>query len=167
MDEPRHQSAVPDAPPEGQAGLVAGLQKLIPTARLHLAVLSPSLSSAVYGHPEIVGLLKQFLLSSSRTELRVLVAHPQSAMQKAHLLVELGRQLSSRVHFRQLGAEQPDIDEELVIADEAGWLQRSPALNLQTSVYLQASLNARLQLRRYNPMWERAVPAREFYVLGI
>lgn len=166
MDETQHQSASPDAPLEGQAGLVAGLQRLIPTARQRLAILSPSLPASAYGQPEIVDLLRQFLLSSPRAQLRVLVASSQ-AVQKAHLLIELGRQLSSRVHFRQLTEDQAGIDEELVIADEASWLQRRPALQLQTAVYLQASLNARLQLRRYDPMWERAVPAREFYVLGI
>lgn len=149
------------------AGLTAGLKQLIPVARQRIAILSPRLPAAAYGDPEAVELIRRFLLSSPHTQLRVLVEAAQPAMQKAHLLVELGRQLSSRVHFRQLVEEQRGIDEELVIADEAGWLQRRPSLALQTFVHPQASLNARLQLRRYDPLWERAEPAREFYVLGI
>ncbi|MDP9141374.1 MAG: hypothetical protein M3O62_11360 [Pseudomonadota bacterium] len=153
--------------PQGQAGFTEALKQLLPVARQRVAILSPELPASSYGDADVVELIKQFLLSNDRSQLRVLVESPDRTMKQAHRLVELGRQVSSRVEFRQLTDEQRGIDEELVIADEAAWMQRAPKLNLQTSLYLQASLNARLQLRRYDELWDRAVPARDFYVLGI
>ncbi len=164
MDE--HPSQTAD-PLQGQAGFTEALKQLLPVARQRLAILSPVLPASSYGDADVVELIKQFLLSSTHTSLRVLVESPDRTMKQAHRLVELGRQLSSRVEFRQLAEEQRGIDEELVIADETAWMQRAPQLNLQTTLHLRASLNARLQLRRYDELWSRAVPAREFYVLGI
>lgn len=167
MDESPAPSAAPAESHEGQAGFTDALRQLIPVARLRLAILSPALPAVSYGEAAVVELIKRFLLASTHTQVRVLVATPEQTMKQAHRLVELGRQLSSRVEFRQLAEEQRGIDEELVVADEAAWLQRAPQLNLRSNLHLQASLNARLQLRRYNALWERSIPAREFYTLGI
>ncbi len=164
MDE--HPSQAAD-PLQGQAGFIAALKQLLPVATQRLAILSPALPASSYGDADVVELIKQFLLSSHRVQLRVLVESPDRTMKQAHRLVELGRRLSSRVEFRQLAEEQYGVDEELVIADESAWMQRAPQLNLQTNLYLGASLNARLQLRRYDELWSRATPAREFYALGI
>lgn len=167
MDESPVPSDASSDSHEGQAGFTEALRQLTPVARLRLAILSPMLPAVSYGDAAVVESLKQFLLSAPHARLRVLVATPEAAMKQAHRLVELGRQLSSRVEFRQLAEEQRDIDEELVVADEAAWLQRAPRLNLRSNLHLQASLNARLQLRRYDALWERSTLAREFYALGI
>ncbi len=168
MDEiPSPPASPAKQPKDGQAGFAEALLQLVPAARQQLAILSPVLPAVSYGDAVAVELIKQFLLSSARARMRVLVASPDRTMKQAHRLIELGRQISSRVEFRQLAEEQRGIDEELVIADETAWIQRAPQLNLRTNLHLQASLNARLQLRRYEALWNRAAPAREFYTLGI
>ncbi|TXH03559.1 MAG: hypothetical protein E6R07_11960 [Nevskiaceae bacterium] len=154
-------------PAEGQAGFLRCAAALAAGARLQLTLLSQNLDRRTYGDEAFIEPLTRFLLSSARARLRVLVRHPGQAMLKGHRLVELGRQLSSRVEFRELPPERQLIEREYLIADEAALLIRESPQELLARYYPQAPLLAREQLREFETLWQESPSAMEFRDLRI
>lgn len=142
------------------AGLVAG-------ARRQIAILSYRLEPALYGAEPVVDAVRSFVLSHERTRVRILVNQPDLAMRRAHRLVELARRLSSRVEFRELTEEQRGIVDDCVITDVEGVWRRERPEQLESRLFRHAPLEARLQLRRFDPLWDESPPARAFTELRL
>ncbi len=161
--------------PEKEAvTVVTGIEAFIDCARqmaeaahLDVALLSHSLDARVFGDDAFVDKLQAFVLRQERSRLRVLVNAPELAMRKSHRLVELGRRVSSRVHFRQLADDQKGVVEEYLIVDEKLLLQRDAADQLDARYYAYAPLAARQRLQAFNILWEAALPAQEFRELRL
>ncbi len=156
------------------ATVVSGMEAFVDRARqmagaayLDVALLSHGLDARVFGDDVFVDRLQAFILGQDRSRLRVLVNAPELAMRKSHRLVELGRRVSSRVHFRQLADDQKGIVEEYLIVDEKQLLQRDAADQLDARYYAYAPLAARQRLQLFNALWEAALPAQEFRELRL
>ena len=151
----------------GRSDWIAAVEELAANVRMELVVLSHAFDAAVYGTETVVEQVKAFCLAHERASVRVLVNQPALAMRSAHRFVELGRRLPSRIHFRQLDEEDRGVMEELVIADGRSVLRRESPDQLEARYLTDAPLDARLRLKAFDELWERAVPAREFSELKI
>jgi len=156
------------------ATVVTGIEAFIDRARqmaeaahLDVALLSHGLDVRVFGDEQFVDKLQALVLRQERSQLRILVNAPELAMRKAHRLVELGRRVSSRIHFRQLADDQKGVIEEYLIVDEKQLLQRDAADQLEARYYAYAPLAARQRQQTFNALWDAALPAQEFRELRL
>jgi hypothetical protein len=136
-------------------------------AQREVALLSYALDPRGFGSDAFAERLQAFALGSSRSRIRILVNQPQQALRNAPRLIELSRRLSSRIHCRQLPETQRLLLTEYLICDERSLLFRERHDQLQAQCHPEAPLQARRQLREFNPLWEEALPAREFSELRI
>lgn len=164
----------PAGPQASAAALIGGLdaclettRKLVAGAQLQLRVLSQELDRRVWSDPEVVESLRVFALRSQRAELRILVNRPQRAAQRGHRLVELARQLPSRIAIRELNEERRGLVEEFAVADEQALIYRRHHDNLDAQWCAYAPLDARRLRRRFDLLWDESPPARELAVLGL
>ncbi len=162
------------SPAHGDGEVRVGLQAyadacvtVVGDARMQVAVLSHDLDARVFGSAAFVDAARSFCLAHAHAVLRILVRHPALAMRDANRLVELGRRLPSRIQFRQPDEQDHAVVEELVIADERSLLCRERHDQMETTLLRHAPLDARLKLKFFNELWERAQPAREFSELKI
>jgi hypothetical protein len=149
---------------EAQAAAVLQLAQL---AYVEIAILSHGFEARLYGADALAERVKQFCLAHERARVRVLVNQPALAMREAHRLIELGRRLPSRMAFRQLDEEDRGVVEDLVIADGRSVLRREAPNQIEARLWIETPLEARLRLKTFDELWERAVPAREFSELKI
>lgn len=159
--------AVPSECIEGAAAYIQRAQQMIEAAHTDLALFSHGLDHRIYGGEEFSETLKRFILRHRRARLRVLVHTPALAMRRGHRLVELGRRLSSRVEFRQLGGENLKLGEEYLLADARVLLHKEAHADLEARYYAQDPLKGREMQRTFEALWQESVPAREFTDLKI
>lgn len=149
-------------PVSGQAEFLQRAAEMARATRLTLNLFSQNLDRRTYGSDDFIAPLTRFLLSHQRARLRVIVRSPAQAMLKGHRLVELGRQLSSRIEFRELTPERQLIEREYLVADESALLIRESPQELLARYYPHAPLQAREQLREFEMLWQESPPAAEF-----
>lgn len=151
----------------GLAQNIAALADLVGGTRRQLAILSYRLEPALYGAEPVIDAVRAFVLNHERTRVRILVNQPDLAMRRAHRLVELARRLSSRIEFRELTEERRGIVDDCVITDVEGVWRRERPEQLESRLFRHAPLEARLQLRRFDPLWDESPPARAFTELRL
>ena len=154
-------------PANGQAEFLQCAAQLAASATQTIAVFSQNLDRRTYGSDDFLAPLTRFLLSHQRARLRVLVRTPAQTMLKGHRLIELGRQISSRIEFRELLPERQMIEREFLIADESALLVRESPQELTARYFAHAPLLARAQLREFEMWWQESPPAAEFRDLKI
>ena len=145
----------------GSAAFAECATKLVAGARNEVAIQSYGFDPRVYGTEAFADAVRAFVLMHRRARLRVLVNQPRLAMRRAHRVVELGRQLSSRIEFREMLPERKELVQECVIADLRSFLLRPSTDHLESKFWADAPLSARERLRTFNALWEESVPAQE------
>jgi hypothetical protein len=160
----------PTAKYEVVSGLAAYTEcalKVVAEARMELALFTHTMDRRIYGSDAFVHAVRVFALQHRRARARIIVHSPAIAMRGAHRLVELGRVIASRIEFRQLPEERREMAQEYLVADERSFIHKPSHDALEAKYYAYAPLDARFQLREFNPLWEEATPAREFTDLRI
>lgn len=140
---------------------------IMAAAHVELCLFSHALDHRIYGCEEFSETLKRFILQHRRARLRVLVHSPALAMRRGHRLIELGRALSSRIEFRQLGDENLKLREEYLLADQRSLLYKEAHGDIEARYFESDPLQGRAQMRIFEPLWQESVPAREFTDLKI
>ena len=162
------------APQPGEPQLLEGLEAfsdaavaLVGQAERTLRIRSYELDRRIYARPAMVDAVRSFVLKHDRARLQVLISAPaRTARMGGHRLVELGRQLSSRIEFRSVpesGAQQrPDL---VAIDSQQLLLRRHP--DDREAQWHQDPRLARLTEDDFDELWQLASPAQELRRLGI
>lgn len=150
----------------GLAEAVVAVRGTIERARNELAILSCRFEPALYGDATVVEAFSRLALRHERVRIRILVNAPDQAMRRAHRLVEFARKLTSRIEFRELPEDQRGLVEDWVIADSAAVWRRDNPEQLESRLF-DSPLEARLQLRQFDPLWEMSTPARALMQLHL
>ena len=138
---------------QGRAAFAAKAVQLVRAARQELLLRSDALDRALYGGEDFYNAVKDFLLSSERARLCVLVRQPQQAVHNAARLIELGQRLSSRVEFREPTAEQGEIDPaEWLIADRRALLERRSPESLEAQFWAEEPQRGKLQGEEFDAL---------------
>jgi hypothetical protein len=146
----------------GRAEFAAAVLGLASTARREIDLLSYDLDRDVYGSIELVDTIKNILLASQRTQMRVLLNQPKRAVLTGHRLIELGRAISSRIEFRELPHERiNDNRGELMIVDQRALLEKREQGALYASVWPDNPLLAAMRGEYFEILWSESEPAQE------
>ena len=87
-----------------------------------------------------------------------MVFEPQIIMKYGHRLVDMMLDLTSFIEFRVPSYEYDDFDESLFVADETGYILRTSAERYEGHVNFNDKRSARILMKKFEEMWEKAKP---------
>lgn len=171
MSEDAGQRPDEEAVPEytlisGRVALREAILALIAESRMTLNVLSYDLHHDIWAAPDTVEAVRRFCLQHDRARVNIIINQPRRTMAAGHRLVEFGRQLSSRIEFREIPHDRRDQVEDCVIGDGRRMVLRERPDDVEARVY-QLAGPARLKNERFEAIWPHALPARELQQLRV
>lgn len=153
---------------EGRGEFALTALAIAQSARRQLLLLTYDFDRRLYGGDAFVEAVKRFVLADDHAHLHVLINQPRLAVQGGHRLIELGRQLPSRIQFRELLEERVLTHRgELLIADQRAVLERREPDALYARYTPEAALMGKQRSGEFLQLWDESPTARELRVLGL
>jgi hypothetical protein len=141
---------------------------LVASAARYIDLLSFQLEGEAYGAADFVNPVKRLLLDSPMARLRVLLNRPGNATGRGHALVQLGRQMTSQIEFRELLPERcNDCRGELLIVDRRGLLIRREQGDLAATLWPSAPDLGKQKSEYFEAIWAESPPASDLRSLNI
>jgi predicted GNAT family N-acyltransferase len=133
------------------------LLSVLAAARRELIIVSPTLDRALFGAPEAVESISNYVRRTAQPVVRILVEDARAIAGGGHPLLELARRLPSKVHMRR---QPPDIPEgtpaHFVVADTTSlWVVQDRDV-LSGFANLHDRVEARRLLDVFNHLYDRA-----------
>jgi phosphatidylserine/phosphatidylglycerophosphate/cardiolipin synthase-like enzyme len=132
---------------------------LISKASREIVIMTRDLDPKVFDDSEIISALRDFLLSSRRVRLRILLKQPDAIARRGHRLLELTQRLTSFTEIRVPAAEFSTHNTAYVVVDEVGILYRSFADRFEASVSFNDRNLAREKMREFEEIWQTSAEA--------
>ena len=132
---------------------------LISQASREVVIMTRDLDPKVFDDSEIILAMREFLLSSRRVRLRILVKQPETVARRGHRLVELTQRLTSFAEIRVPAAEFSSHNTAYVVVDGQGIVYRGFADRFDASISFNDRNLAREKLHEFDEMWQTSVEA--------
>lgn len=134
---------------------------LVRQARREVIIMSRHLDAVVFDNVDASTALREFILQSRRTRLRVLVKDPDPAVRAGHRLIELSQRLSSFAEIRVPTPEHGNYNAAFLVADGRGVVYRGLADRYEATVCFSHPALAGDCARQFEAMWDtsRSDPA--------
>lgn len=132
---------------------------LISQASRDIVIMTRDLDPKVFNDRDIILAMREFLLSSRRVRLRILVKQPETIARRGHRLLELTQRLTSFAEIRVPAPEFRNHNSAYVVVDGLGILYRGVADRFDASVSFTDRNLAREMLREFDEMWQSSVEA--------
>lgn len=142
-------------------------QTLAENVHRELLIFSRDLEPAVLDQEDFLDAVRQFLIRSRHTRLRVLVQDPTRAIREGHGLVRLAARLTSHVGLHRPHRDDAGHSDAFIVADNTGFLYRPMADRLEGRWHAYDPPEARRLNKRFTEMWQRSEPEPEFRRLGV
>lgn len=133
---------------------------LVGQARRQVCLLSPALDPLLYGRAEFVSALREFLLTSTRARLRILVHDGQLPMRRGHPVVPVLRRFSSQAECRRVAEDFREQPDSMLLADGRLLVHRPDPAAYEGHVDVDPQ-RARSAQARFDEVWEHSEPDRE------
>ena len=127
---------------------------MIRQAAREIVLVSRHLDASLYDNHETSEALRDFVLQSRRTRVRILVKEPEVARQHGHRVVELAQRLSSYIDIRVPAGEYHGYNAAFLVADQTGAVYRSMADRYEATVTFGDRHAAGELMRQFDEMWE-------------
>lgn len=134
----------------------------ISASRRYVDLLAGDADLPAYKTAEFIESVKQLVLSSPHSRVRILLLTPQTVVSDGHALVELALRLSSHMEVRVLAPEFQGEAEGLLIADHRHCLQRHDPRRCSGTAYFNAPRRAKHLLNGFEDLWNCAEPDPNF-----
>ena len=141
--------------------------RLVSLTRRTLDLITPDLEPPVYDQLPFIDALKRLALQSRVARIRILVQDNSLIRQQGHRLVELAQRLPSTIEIRKPDREFRDFAESFLLADDAGYLQRSLLERYEASACFNDRLKVSQLQEIFTDAWERGEPDRELVRLHL
>jgi hypothetical protein len=152
----------------GRREFAEAASSLVGNGLRYIDLLSYQLEHDAYGVQDFVNPVKRLLLGSPMARLRVLLNQPRLAVGRGHALIELGRQMTSQIEFRELLGERcNDCRGELLIVDRRGLLIRREQGDLDAALWRDAPDRGKQKSEYFDSIWAESPPAQDLRSLGI
>lgn len=126
-----------------------------------LRIFSRDLDAALYDQYEFLESVRRLALANPRAPVHILVVDAAPAVRRGHRLLELARQLSSRIAIRRIPAEFHHHTEAYLLADDQGYVLRSHADLTEGSADFAAPSRVRRLLEQFEHIWDRSAEPPE------
>ena len=125
-------------------------------ATRRVRILSHDMDAALYDRLDFLGSVRRLALTHPRAPVQILVFDAGSAVRSGHRLIELARQLSSRIAIRRIPAESHQQTEAYLLADESGYVLRHQPDLFEGTADFAAPTSVRRMLEQFEQHWERS-----------
>ena len=132
--------------------------RLAAQAARKLDLISRELDPLIYDSAEFIEMVRGLPLKNSFSEIRIVVAEPQSIVRRGHRLVNLAGMLSSFIQMRKLPKNLKNFGENILIVDETGYLQRENEARFDARVSFNDRRQSRVFSELFNSIWHNAEP---------
>ncbi len=132
-----------------------------------LALFSRDLEPLLYDKEEFIKVVQALAARSRMSRIRVVSIDPGASIRAGHRLMNLAQRFSSYIEVRRAAHDHAALAETYLIADETALLFRPISTRYEGYADVHAPLEARLHLRDFEGIWEKAEPDPEFRRLGI
>lgn len=129
---------------------------LVRQARREVMIMSRHLDAVLFDNTETTTALREFVLQSRRTRLRILVKDPAPAVRAGHRLIDLCQRLSSFAEIRVPAPEFGNYNAAFLVADGRGVVHRGLADRYEATVAFSEPGLAGECVRQFDEMWETA-----------
>jgi hypothetical protein len=123
-------------------------------AARELRIFSRDLDAPLYDHLPFLDALRRVSLRGTHTPVRILLFDAGPAVRTGHRLVELARQLTSRILIRRVPTEFHQHTEAYLLADECGYVLRRLAEVYEGTAEFDAPLPVRRLRERFERIWD-------------
>jgi len=135
------------------------------TAR-ELRIFSRDLDPWLYDQTDFLESVRQLALRSPRSLVEILVLDTEPAIHQGHRLIELARQLTSRIQIRCPPEELQQQVKAYLIADDKGYVLRPLADVFEGVADFSAPMQVRRMRRDFHDSWERSSRCPELITFG-
>ncbi|MGH8127541.1 MAG: GNAT family N-acetyltransferase [Gammaproteobacteria bacterium] len=143
----------------GHDRLASALLHLARSARHEFALYAPDLAPRLTDSNEFAAALKDVALSSSRSSIRLLGKEVRSAAQAGHAVLRVVTALPSYCALHLVCAEDEPTDEVYAFNDAGDAFHQPRIESYSGTLTLDSPLAVRELQRRFEPLWERSLPA--------
>lgn len=144
---------------EGLDALRAAVVEVAAGARRELQILSSDLQAALYDQQPFLDAIRRLVTSGRRPTIRILVLDVATAVTSGHRLIELARQLSSFIEIRRLDPDDADVAETFLLVDRLIFIRQPVTASGRVAILAtRAPLEGRELARRFEELWQRALP---------
>ncbi|MCE3253798.1 MAG: hypothetical protein K0Q67_2818 [Cellvibrio sp.] len=142
-------------------------EQLIKQSRRSIAILTRDLDALVYGTPECVQQLSDFVRSSRNAQVQILIKDTKPAIETGHLLTKLAQRLSSKILVRKMTQEPNNKEMGFMLGDTDKLLYKNDDA-LHRGFFNNAAASEIKGLREeFNYLWQYSEPEPEFQSLHI
>jgi len=131
-----------------------------------LRIFSRDLDPWLYDKTDFLESVRQLALRSPRSLIEILVLDTEPAIHHGHRLVELARQLTSRIQIRCPPEELRQQVEAYLIADDKGYVLRPLAEVFEGVADFSAPMQVRRMRKDFDDIWERSSRCPELITFG-
>lgn len=144
---------------DGNEALRELLRAMTAQARRTLDFSSLQLEPGLLDDAYFVESVRQLVLRSRRTQIRLLVIEPAALATRGHRLLDLAHQLPSFIALRVPGQHHKDYRESTLIADNVGFVHRPLAERPKGLADFSAPSQAQYLAQRFEEIWSAARPS--------
>lgn len=144
------------------------VETLLKEARYRVDILSPHLDPRLFDQAPVTESLRRVIVEGRhRSRIRILVADPESVVQRGHRLLNLARHLTSQMEIRQLSLDDQLDPPTWLIVDQDSYARWDPDAGYDGLVaHHDRGQAARLE-RAFNELWNRSQPSPDLRRLFI
>lgn len=138
---------------------------LLQQSRRHLTILTHDLDAQIYGTPDYLQALSDFVRSSRHCQVQILLKDTRTAIAIGHPVVRLAQRLSSKIHLRKITQEPQNKDMGFVLGDTDKLLYQNAPDNYRGFFKDAAAPDVKRLEDEFQYLWQYAEPEPEFQQL--
>lgn len=153
-----------NAPRDFFANATEQLVRLFDSARWDVLVYTRDLDSRIYAAEPVLEAVRQFLLRSPKSHLRILLLDESRVRMEGSRLIDLLQRLPSRAAVHTPAVEQveePRLGDDVVVVDESVYFRPATRRD-DAQVPVESRRDAAVLAQRFSDLWDQSEPAVEF-----
>lgn len=130
--------------------------RMVTQSRRTIDMVSRHLDPLIFDEREMVDAFKRLALRNRNVKIRILILDPSPLLHRVHRLIELALRLTS---FFELRSPPPEhCNESVLIADRKGYVHSPLSDRYEGVANFHAPDVAKELLRRFDDLWQTALP---------
>lgn len=135
---------------------IAAADALVTQARRKLRLFTRDLEPRLFDREPFYQALRQLAIAGPNVEIQVLVMDSDRVVKQGHRLINLGRRLSTYIHFRRVAEDYLDNPSSYLVVDDQGYLFRSLATQYNGVADFNNPYRALELSRHFEEIWQHS-----------
>ncbi len=136
-------------------------------AQFTVDIFSRNLDQQIYDNRAFIDAVKRFILSSPRSQIRILVIDPNVAIKHGHQLIELSRRFTSYMEIRKVHEHYASSPEAFMTVDGRGFIHRKLASRFDAIASFNNPEHASTLTHQFDEVWQHSKAEAEYQRLHI